>query len=97
MQLYNHFQTITQPSGLTRLVNPSERMSEVVFAGFEAAFAEIKVVTAPTLEPGSVNGEHLTTITPADKNNKTEKGIKSCTDWEEMCLIWDMSEYRTPG
>lgn len=41
-------------------------MSGVVFAGFEAVFAEVEVVTVPAFEPGAVYWEHLTAITPAD-------------------------------
>lgn len=59
--------------GLTRFVNPSERVSGVVFAGFEAAFAVIKVVAAPALEPGSVDGEHLTAVAPVDEKEKKKK------------------------
>lgn len=48
-------------------------MSGVVFAGFEAAFAVIKVVAAPALEPGSVDGEHLTAVAPVDEKGKKKK------------------------
>ena len=41
-------------------------MSGVVFAGLEAVFTEVKVVTVPTFEPRAIYREHLTAITPTD-------------------------------
>lgn len=48
-----------------------------MFAGFEAAFAVIKVVAAPALEPGSVDGEHLTAVAPVDEKEKKKKRINA--------------------
>lgn len=50
-----------------------------MFAGFEAAFAVIKVVAAPALEPGSVDGEHLTAVAPVDEKEKKKKKNKRVT------------------
>lgn len=42
-------------------------MSGVVFASFKAVFTEVKVVAVPALEPGTIDGEHLASITPKIK------------------------------
>lgn len=44
-------------------------MSDFVFAGLEAVFTEVKVITVPAFEPGAVYREHLTAITPADNTS----------------------------
>jgi len=41
-------------------------MSRVVFTGLEAALTKIKVITAPTLKPGAIYREHLTSVTPKE-------------------------------
>lgn len=60
-----------------------------MFAGFEAAFAEIKVFAASALEPGSVNGEHLTAVAPVEgeKKKKNQKRITSSGISEEIRTI----------
>lgn len=41
-------------------------MSRIVFTGPEAALAKVKVITAPTLKPGAIYREHLTSVTPKE-------------------------------
>lgn len=41
-------------------------MSRVVFTGLEAALTKVKVITAPTLKPRAIYGEHLTSVTPKE-------------------------------
>lgn len=58
-------------------------MSGVVFAGLEAVFAEVEVVTVPAFEPGAVYWEHLTAITPAEGTEfafKKHVGVKRYCD-----------------
>lgn len=42
-------------------------MSSVVFASFKAIFTEVKVVAVPALEPGTIDREHLASVTPKNK------------------------------
>lgn len=42
-------------------------MSGVVFSGFEASFTKIKVITVSAFESRSIDGKHLTAITPIFK------------------------------
>lgn len=37
-----------------------------MFAGLKAVFTEVKVVTVPAFEPGTIYREHLAAITPSD-------------------------------
>lgn len=37
-----------------------------MFTGLEAVLAEVKIVTVPAFESGSIYWEHLTTIAPVD-------------------------------
>ncbi len=67
----NTVDTILVNARLTRLVDSAKGMSGVVFAGLEAVFTEVKVVTVPAFEPSAVYREHLTSITPADNTSHT--------------------------
>lgn len=58
-------------------------MSGVVFAGLEAVFTEIKVVTVPAFESGAVYREHLTAITPADNTHM----LRYMFNWAETLNI----------
>lgn len=69
MHTHTNRNTILVNVWLTRLVNSAKGMSGVVFAGLEAVFTEVKVVTVPAFEPGAVYREHLTAITPADNTS----------------------------
>lgn len=53
----------------TGLVDSAKGMPGVVFAGLEAVFTEVEVVTVPAFEPGAVYGEHLAAVTPAHKTS----------------------------
>lgn len=44
-------------------------MPGVMFAGLKAVFTEVKVVTVPAFEPGTVYREHLAAITPSDNTS----------------------------
>lgn len=51
---------------LTWLVDPAEGVPGVVLAGLEAVLTEVKVIAVSAFEPGTVDGEHLAAVTPAD-------------------------------
>lgn len=42
-------------------------MSGVVFASFKAVFTEVKVIAVSALEPGTIDREHLASVTPKNK------------------------------
>lgn len=46
-------------------------MPGVVFAGLEAVFTEVKVITVPAFEPGAIYRKHLTAITPGSNTGVT--------------------------
>lgn len=50
----------------TWFIYSSKRMSRIVFTGLETALAKVKVITAPTLKPRAIYGEHLTSVTPKE-------------------------------
>ena len=47
-----------------------------MFAVLVAVLTEIKVVTVPALEPGAVDGEHLTAVTPGRGEESVELFVK---------------------
>lgn len=57
-------------------------MSGVVFASFKAIFTEVKVIAVPALEPGTINREHLASITPKNKTSTATLYDQNT----EMCL-----------
>lgn len=66
----------------TRLVYSAKRMSGVVFASFKAIFTEVKVIAVPALEPGTIDREHLASVTPKNKTSTATLHDQNT----EMCL-----------
>lgn len=52
------------PFDLTWFIYSAKRMPGVVFSGLETRLTKVKVITASAFESWSVDGEHLTAITP---------------------------------